>query len=293
MVLDGPSIDVSGVGAGILRRIFSTKVLRDLSQFGTAPALASVVRMLQRRGQSLDLTSLSDLYEASYIECAQSKKIEYVYKNALVEKTILGRHSLRTASAMFEVSVGSSKLDALLFTTHASAYEIKTERDELGKLSAQIADYRKAFTRVWVFTSEKHVNAIQRQVPEDVGISILGSRYRIKILREARESANALEPSTMLRLLRKKELLEFIEKESSEIPNTKIFSEALEVANCREVQDLSQYVTRVLRGRALGNTALASVLPRNLGAVALALNLNSVQTARLIDVLKSPAARIV
>lgn len=291
--MDVPFVDVSSVGAGILRRIFSTKVLRDLSQLGTAPALASVVRMLQRRGQPLDRTSLSDLYEASYIECARTKKIEYVYKNALVEKKILGRHSLRTASAMFEVSVGSSKLDALLFTNHVSAYEIKTERDELGKLAAQIADYKKAFTRVWVFTSEKHVSAIERQVPENVGISILGSRYRIRVLREAIESSDDLEPAAMLRLLRKKELLDFIRKDCSEIPNTKIFSEALDFASSIGARDLNQHVTSVLRGRALGNTGLASALPRNLGAIALALNLNSSQTSRLIDVLRSPAARIV
>lgn len=286
-------LDVAAVGVGILRRIFSTKVLRDLAQFGTSPVLESVVRMLQRRGQPVDRVSLGEIYEASYFECARSERIEYVYKNALVEKKVLGRHSLRTASAMFEVSVGSSKLDALLLTTSASAYEIKTERDELGKLASQIADYQRAFPKVWVFTCEKHLGAVERQVPMDVGISILGKRYRIQVVREAQAFTALLDVPAMLRLLRKRELLDLIGEKGNDLPNTRVFSEALKIAYLGSVEELNQHILAILRGRALSNTPLAEKLPRSLAALALALSLNDAQTSRLICALKSPAARIV
>ena len=288
-----PSVDVAPVGVGILRRIFSTKVLRDLAQLGTSPVLESVVRMLQRRGQPVDRTSLGQIYEVSYVECARTERIEYVYKNALVEKKILGRHSLRTASAMFEVSVGGSKLDALLLTASASAYEIKTERDELGKLASQIADYQRAFPKVWVFTCEKHLSAVERQVSPSVGISILGKRYRIKVVREAESFTASLDVPSMLRLLRKRELLDLIGDGGDDLPNTRIFSEALRAASSGEAVDLNKYVLGILKRRALSNTPLAEVLPRSLAASALALNLNPTQTSRLIDALRSPAARIV
>lgn len=252
-----------------------------------------VVRSLLEHGESLKGVSIGDLYEASYLECVRSRKVEYVYKNALVEKRLLGRHSLRTSSALFELSVGSSKLDALLFTKGASAFEIKTERDELGKLATQIAEYRKAFTDVWVFTCDRHVKNIERIVPPEVGITLLGERYRIKVLRDSTFYTDDLDARTMLRLLRQSDLLTMLGDPSESIPNTRIFSETLRSVTGTSLLDLNVAVTGFLRQRAMSNTKLAGALPRSLAASALALSLTPGHTQALMKILGSPAIRIV
>lgn len=52
---------------------------------------------------------------------------EYVYKNVLLNRIVMGRHSTRTSTAFTEVPIGDSIADFLIINGKATVYEIKTD----------------------------------------------------------------------------------------------------------------------------------------------------------------------
>lgn len=288
-------MDLAAVSPSQLRHIFSTRALREIATTGVSERVNAVIREVLERGSTQPSSTLAQLYEESFKVCAKSQKVEYVYKNALVEKFLLGRHSLQTAAALFELAVGGSKLDALLVTSEMSAYEIKTERDELSRLVTQLASYRKAFRKIWVFTCDKHASSAARILPSATGIVVLGKRYRMQTLREAVSDSNELCCKTMLALLRRRELLTFLQThhQTTDIPNTHVLTAAVRFAERLNPEDVNDFVGKQLRARGLSNTSLARQLPRSLGAAALALALTEAQSSRLITHLQMPLSEAI
>ncbi|MBB6021370.1 hypothetical protein HNR77_002465 [Paenibacillus sp. JGP012] len=72
--------------------------------------------------------------------------------------------------SMFELNIGTSRLDFARINGHSYAYEIKTELDSLDKLEKQIADYSKAFEYVQVVCHPDHYNKVKEKVPDYCGI---------------------------------------------------------------------------------------------------------------------------
>lgn len=70
---------------------------------------------------------------------------EYYYKNTLLNKLLIGKHSVNTTSALTEVNINKSKADFVLINGKAVVYEIKTELDNLDRLECQIMDYYTRF----------------------------------------------------------------------------------------------------------------------------------------------------
>ncbi|MBU5889902.1 sce7726 family protein, partial [Vibrio cholerae O1] len=75
---------------------------------------------------------------------------EYFYKNTLLNKLLLGKHSLNTTTAITEIPINKSKADFILINGKAVVYEIKTGLDSFERLESQIEDYFKAFVNVYV-----------------------------------------------------------------------------------------------------------------------------------------------
>ncbi|MDN4617685.1 sce7726 family protein [Paenibacillus sp. PsM32] len=72
--------------------------------------------------------------------------------------------------SMFELNLGSSRLDYARINGHSYAYEIKTELDSLDKLEKQISDYSKAFEYVQVVCHPYHYKKVKENVPSFCGI---------------------------------------------------------------------------------------------------------------------------
>jgi len=72
--------------------------------------------------------------------------------------------------SMFELNIGTSRLDFARINGHSYAYEIKTELDSLDKLEKQIADYSKAFEYVQVVCHPDHYKKVKEKVPDYCGI---------------------------------------------------------------------------------------------------------------------------
>src|SRR5262245_42464473 len=132
-----------------ISRFFSAGVVREMARRGRSPLLARLAR------ESTLLNSLeagrpvADLFDAGFsvLQSARNRD-EYVYKAAITHKVLLGTHSLRTAAMLTEFRVGANKADVAILNGTSTVYEIKSERDSLKRLAAQLASYRMVFAKV-------------------------------------------------------------------------------------------------------------------------------------------------
>ena len=164
--------------------------------------------------------NVSEAFEVAFgklraIDCRD----EYIYKAALTHKILLGKHSLRTASMLTEFRVGDCKADLAILNGTSTAYEIKSERDSLARLSKQIGSYRKFFASVYVITGENHVASVLAIVPEDVGVLQLSRRHQISTVRTAVDLPERLCPLTVLDSLRVDEALRVLSLLGMELPS--------------------------------------------------------------------------
>lgn len=282
-------MELAEIDSGLLRRLFSTRVLRDIAMGCSPPEVVRAREHLERVGTCGADVPLRDLYEAAFRHCRGAGRGEHVYKNALVEKIAIGRHGLRTASVHFEVRMRSAKLDVLLARQFLSAYEIKTELDELSRLPAQVEEYRRFCQEVWVFTCDKHLLACERQLPKSVGIALLTSRYQISIARSAQSCTDKLEVDSMLRLLRKREQLDLLSSlgvDIEGIPNMLISSKLREAARTCSVEHIQIQISKALRARCSYQASIANCMPKALVASVLAQDLTTAQRSRLIGAFK-------
>ena len=80
------------------------------------------------RINSLTMSSTKDLYdtfERLYKQLLRHYRNEYVYKNTLFNKLVLGTHSLNTTSAIVELPIVDSIADFILFNGKAVVMKSK------------------------------------------------------------------------------------------------------------------------------------------------------------------------
>lgn len=90
--------------------------------------------------------------------------VNYLYKkNHIKEKSIL----------ISELTIGNflRRVDfATVTPSELIAYEIKSESDNLTRLTGQVNDYLKYFDKVIVIADSKHIDYILKQTPNKVGV---------------------------------------------------------------------------------------------------------------------------
>ncbi|WP_295958796.1 sce7726 family protein [uncultured Xanthomonas sp.] len=290
----GASIDFECTDPVLVRRLFSSRVLKDLGNSKLPAELSNVLACLERSGQLKTGLTLAALYDAAFKFCFRNQRVEYFYKNALVEKLVLGRRSLSTTAAYLEVRIAEAKLDVLLVGQHMSAYEIKTDFDELARLPAQLKAYQRACRQVSVLTGERYAASVDKLIDPEVGLSILTNRYQLRVLRPAAIFDNALVRSDMLTLLRRSELLHLLQRlgvDVKQIPNTRVFQEAVAASQKMTTIALNAYVAELLLARSSTKRSLIQALPMSLAASSFAQDLTKTQVARLIDLFEMDVNR--
>lgn len=205
----------------LLNRIFTRSTFRELIDDGeSATYTAAVKRYIKSGCSNTNKECISKIYRVLQSEYQN----EYYYKNTLLNKLLLGIHSLKTTTALTEVPVDNSKADFILINGKAVVYEIKTDLDNFDRLDGQIDDYFKAFSRVVVVTSERNYPEIQKRLAgTPVGICILTARGTLSIRKEPQEHIEKLSKTTMFKILRKDEQERIILKHFGKLPQVSQF----------------------------------------------------------------------
>lgn len=192
-------------------RIFSKKVIEELLDKGYSEVYDYVIK---RYTVNSDLKTNGDLISEIYGCMGEEHRNEYYYTNTLLNKLLVGIHSVNTTTALSQVRVADHIADFVMINGTGSVYEIKSDLDNLERLNEQIMDYYKAFSNVSVLASENEFEHVEHKVKklgemgESVGIYVLSEKEKIftqEMTRKPKMWNEDLNHKTLFNLMRKKE----------------------------------------------------------------------------------------
>ena len=201
----------------LLNRFFSRATISNLLKYNKDEVFERI---------SKEETSHLETIQSVYQELSKTYRNEYFYNNTLLNKRLLGIHSVNTTTALTEIPVGRAKPDFILINGKAVVYEIKTELDNFDRLENQINEYYKAFNHVAIVTYEKNIEMAKRKIAEinkPIGLYILQKNVKIKTVMEPKEYNNDLDRDVIFSILRKREYESIIEKRFGSLPQVSQF----------------------------------------------------------------------
>lgn len=226
MVAHSPMVAQRSRIPRVLAQLFSPAVIRDLARNGRSRVFSAVL------AESLPNSSGSytylDFFRWAYEILRSHHRTEYVYKNAIVSKIVLGRHSLRSTSYVTEFRVEDRKADIAIFNGTSTCYEIKSDIDNLERLPHQLKSYCRVFDKTFVVTSESNLEHVLHIAPTEVGILVLTKRYTLRKVRDAKSLRDQVDPFSIFDSLRQKEYTEILAEHYGSVPrvpNTRIYAE--------------------------------------------------------------------
>lgn len=206
----------------ILNRFFTQNVFLDMlrSSSSNNVTYGAVIKRFINDPENLENgTLISEIYHFM----SKSYRNEYFYQNTLLNKLLLGRHSINTTTALTQIPISKSKADFILINGKAVVYEIKTELDTFDRLETQLRDYYKGFNHVCVVTSEGQYERA-RTILDDtpVGIYVLTSKNTIsaKLRKEPVENNSSLDHTTIFKILHKQEFERILLEYYGKLPET-------------------------------------------------------------------------
>lgn len=206
----------------ILNRFFTQNVFFDMlrSSANNNTIYGAVIQRFINDPESRDNeTLISEVYHFM----SKSYRNEYFYQNTLLNKLLLGRHSLNTTTALTQIPIGKSKADFILINGKAVVYEIKTELDTFDRLETQLRDYYKGFNHVCVVTSEGQFKRAQELLDNTpVGIYVLTSKNTISstLRKEPVENNSSLDHTAIFKILHKREFENILLEYYGKLPKT-------------------------------------------------------------------------
>ncbi len=210
-----------------LSYLFTSNVLNEFFHNQYSNHLVKVFKEFNMLDKIYQNLTLKDFFENSYMQLLKNYRNEYVFKNAIAQKILIGRHSIKSSSLFTELRVEASKADVVIYNGTSHAYEIKTDLDNFKRLEKQIEDYKKVFEFVNVVSVESKVDEIKSLLDDSVGIIVLTEKYTLKTIRKAESGLKNISKEAIFNLLRKDEYLNIIRKNYGvipDVPNTKIYT---------------------------------------------------------------------
>ena len=280
--------------AGAVARLFSSTVLREMACWGRSPLFCRLVTEAALREAILPEEPIHNLFEVAFRSLKRKDhRHEYIYKAAITHKILLGKHSLRTAAMLTEFRVGNCRADVVILNGTSTAYEIKSERDRLDRLQAQVSAYLRVFANVSVIAGENHVADVRAAVPREVGILFLTSKNQISIDREPIETVDRIMPELVFDALRMNEVRQILESQGvfpAVVPNTELHGELRKHFIQLNPDVIHSEMVRVLqKSRSLlPLDSLVRNLPPSLSAAAISIRLRRRDHSRLINAVNTP-----
>jgi hypothetical protein len=178
---------------------------------------------------NLSKYTFAKFYDDLYGYLKDGHRSEYIYKNAIATKILLGKHSIKTSTLISELRVAETKADIAIFNGTSTVYEIKSKFDNTNRLDKQIEAYQKMFDKIYVVTDVSLEDKIIQSIPSFVGVVVLTDRYTLSKRREAASNKAYVIPEVIFKSFNKKEylaILKLTEVDSRQIPNTQVYEKA-------------------------------------------------------------------
>lgn len=211
-----------------LSHVFTPVVMDSLTQTGTSGYLKEVMNNSGLINQLNKSMPLKDFFDWVYAFLFKNYRYEYIYKNIIANKILLGKHSLNTSHMLTEFRVGKCKADVVVLNGTSTVYEIKSEFDSFARLKNQIQSYLATFDHINVITSTSQTNKLKSILPEKTGILVLNDRNTITTIRDSTSNKKNINPNMLFDSLRKIEYIKIIREYFGfvpDVPNTRIYKE--------------------------------------------------------------------
>ncbi len=276
------------------------KSLQSLSQIFSPTSFNRIVRKhdfadiqakVEKHITATYSTTFLEILQFIYKEQLAHYKCEYLYKNALLNKLLLGKYSIKTTTVINEFKIGNSIADFVLLNGEAKIFEIKTEFDSLEKLDKQIEDYKKFANKVYVVTNSKFIDKLLSEYNDStIGIIEFTHHNTLKEHKPAIENSNSFNHTTIFKTLRQNEYLDIIKKSFNKIPdvpNTKIFKESFKLIERINIIDFQKMAFQKLKERKFKCTQefLSDQVPYELKHICYSLNMSGKEYACLYQFL--------
>lgn len=277
-----------------LTRMFSASVVREIGRTGRSALFARLLAQSGIAGTMQRSETVGDVFERAFsLLRSLGNRDEYIYRSAITQKILLGQHNLRTASMLSEARVGTCKADVVVLNGTATAYEIKSERDSLARLSNQVAAYGDVFAAVNVVTSPLHVEQVIRQIPDHVGVLVLSERFTLRSERQADVDPGRISPVAILDFVRTNEaisMLRALDIEPPRVPNTQIRSALSEIFATLSPEVAHEQMVTVLKAARSQRAAseFIETIPMSLRTAMLSLKMDVASEQRVRDATMKP-----
>lgn len=213
----------------ILNRLFTIAAFQELIEETNSRIYSDIIN---RYVNTTDIPTNAEAITEIYSFMRKKYRNQYYYKNTILNKLLLGVHSINTTTALTEIPISTSKADFLLINGKAVVYEIKTELDNLDRLESQIQNYYKAFDHVCVLTCDEYARTLlERFKNTSVGIYVLTKRETISRLKEPETYSDLLDLNVMFKVLNKPEFEKIIFQYYKELPK---ISQVKYYSKCQE-----------------------------------------------------------
>jgi hypothetical protein len=277
-----------------MARLFSSGVFREMAKKGRSSLFRRLINMTDIAALCPADATVGHAFDSAFAILKRNGcRDEYVYRAALTQRVLLGKHSLNTACMLTEFRAGTCKADLAILNGTATVYEIKSERDSLARLANQVENYKRVFAKVFVIASNDHVDSVFKTVPTDVGVLELSARHQISTIREAEDRPDRICPVTVFESLRTAEaetILAQLGVQFPDVPNTLrrgVIRERFEKLDPTAVH--MAMVETLKRTRDLAPlTELVERLPQSLHAAALSINIRRADHDRIVKAVSTP-----
>lgn len=203
---------------------------------------------------SQPINTVGDYLKYAYNLLLNNYRNEYIYKNLIINKILLGKHSLNTSTILNEFKIGKSIADLVLLNGTSKVFEIKTELDSLYRCHGQISDYQKVFEHIYIVTHISIADKYLNELDSDIGIIALTEHNTLRTIREAVKHTDCLDGETMIKCLRKSEYSNIIKGYFGELPlvtPVKYFSACKELFTQIPVETLHDMMLVELKKRTI------------------------------------------
>jgi hypothetical protein len=267
----------------VLTRVFSRPSFEALAK-GIPPS-----EVFRNALPNTSAVTVADLFEECFIALQANHRSEYVYKTAIANRIVFGRHSPKTSSLAVELPVGRSIVDVAVFNGTSTAYEIKTELDTPRRLVTQTPDYLRAFERVFIVTHPDLAERYAEGCDRAVGVLALDARESLKVVKPAASNAQTLEARLIFRMLRRSEYLPGLKVlgHHIDLPNGLIAAECERLFSDLPREVAHAIFLKAMRSRNTGSDLVSFVLklPHHLRVLGYASILSAPQRANLLEAL--------
>ncbi|MBQ2823748.1 MAG: sce7726 family protein [Oscillospiraceae bacterium] len=209
----------------VINRVFTRKVMTDLIKNGHSEIFDVVV---QRYINDPEDKNHGEIISEIYSHLGNYYRNEYYYMNTLLNKLLVGIHSVNTTTALSQIRIADHIADFVMINGEGQVYEIKSDLDNFERLNDQLYDYYKAFSKVSVLASESEREQVEKTLAklgdmgDAVGIYVLSEKDTIfskNSGRPPKQYDENLDYKCIFSLLRKKEYENIILQYYHELPS--------------------------------------------------------------------------